>query len=396
MNNILTIFKKEILDTFRDKRTLITMIVVPLLLIPVLMTVVSSFQKKQMESAQAKDLTIAIESNGNGAAFVQQLKQRKDMKIVEGIDPVKFNDFIKEDSLDLALVIEDGFDTSLRSGKTADLTVFYNSTDESAIVDRIETAIERYNNQMLNQRLDSLNTTKAMINPIKTSKKDVYTASESIGKMIGGFLPYLFVMFCFMGGMYPAIDLFTGEKERGTMETILTAPTSRLQILLGKMMVVVLAGVISGLLTIVGMYIAMNLNSDIPQEFLNVLNVILSPKVIILIILMLIPLTTFFAGILIPASIYSKSFKEAQSLIQPMAFVIIMPLIMAMLPSFQLSYMTAMVPILNVALACKEIIADTIDYGHLAVVFVSLFAIAAIGIAVCIRWFGKEGNILRT
>ena len=198
-----------------------------------------------------------------------------------------------------------------------------------------------------------------------------------------------------MGAMYPAIDLFTGEKERGTIETILTVPASRLQILLGKMGVVILAGVSSGILTILGMYIALRLNKDVPPELLNVVSVILTPKIISLIVLMLVPLTTFFSGILIPASIYAKSFKEAQSIILPMQFIVIIPLIISMLPSTKLTTLTALLPVLNVGLACKEIIAGTIDYALLGLVFLSLFVFAGIGVVVCVKWFGREGNVLR-
>jgi len=206
----------------------------------------------------------------------------------------------------------------------------------------------------------------------------------------------MFVLFCLMGAMYPAIDLFTGEKERGTIETILSVPASRLQILIGKMMVVVISGVVSGVLTILGLYLAMKLTPDIPDFMKDIAADILSPSSLLWIILMLIPLTTFFSGVLIPASIYSKSFKEAQSLIQPLVFVVIMPLIVGMMPGIELNTMTALIPVVNVALATKEIIAGTIDYGLLALVFLSLFAFAAIGILICVRWFGHEGNILRT
>ena len=196
--------------------------------------------------------------------------------------------------------------------------------------------------------------------------------------------------------MYPAIDLFTGEKERGTIETILSVPVSRMEILLGKMLVVIMTGVTSGVLTILGLYLALKLNPEIPPTIINIVDQILKPTPILLIILMLIPLTTFFAGLLIPISIYSKSFKEAQSLIQPMSFLIIIPLVIGMIPGIKLTAITALVPVLNIALASREIIAGTIDYSLLAIVFVSLIIFAGIGVSLCVRWFGEEGNILRT
>lgn len=396
MGNIITIFLKEMKDMLRDRRTVLTMIVMPILLMPLLLTVTSSFTKSQVEKAQDQDLKIAIDDKGSAAELVKRLKRRKDVKVFEGIQPADFNQMIRNDSIDLAIKILDGFDAALAGGKTAKVNILYNVTDDKIVKERLETTIERYNKEILNARLDSLGANMATITPIEIEETNVFNQKESIGKMAGGFLPYMFVLFCLMGAMYPAIDLFTGEKERGTIETILSVPASRLQILIGKMMVVVISGVLSGVLTILGLYLAMKLTPDIPEFMKDIAADILSPASLTWIILMLIPLTTFFSGILIPASIYSKSFKEAQSLIQPLVFVVIMPLIIGMMPGIKLNAMTALIPVVNVALATKEIIAGTIDYGLLALVFLSLFAFAAIGILLCVRWFGHEGNILRT
>ncbi len=397
MNTILTIFRKELLDILRDRRTLITMIVVPLLLMPVIMTVITSVVSSKIEGDKEKKLRIAVEHNNNGSDFVKKLKINKNLSIYEDIDPVQYNSLIRDDSIDLALVITEDFDQTVAAGGTAKMDVFYNSTNEGVLSGRLENLIDNYSDIILQTRLDSLNATTATITPIKTNKIDVYTTSESIGKRIGAFLPYIFVLFCLMGAMYPAIDLFTGEKERSTIETILTSPASRLQILLGKMMVVVLSGATSGLLTILGLYIAIKINPEVPDEFMGAIAQILNPTAVGIIVLMLIPLTIFFSGILIPVSIYAKSFKEAQTLIQPMMFLVIIPLaIVGVLPSIELNFLTALIPIFNIALASREVIAGTIDYGLLAVVFASLIAFAGLGILFCVKWFSHEGNILRT
>ena len=379
----------------RDRRTLLTMIVVPILLMPLIIGIVATITKNRVEEAKSKDIKIAINDNGNGAELIERFKRQKDVKILD-VAPDDYEALIRSDSLDLALEISSDFDAEIKSGKTADVKIFFDATDEGLFMDRMEKTINGFGDKVLKERLDSLGGNMAMITPIKTAEKNVYTQQESIGKMAGGFLPYMFVIFCLMGAMFPAIDLFTGEKERGTMETILTVPANRLQILMGKMGVIVTSGVVSGVLTILGLYLGLKFYPDIPPIVTTIANQILSPSTLALIVLMLIPLTTFFSGIMIPASIYAKSFKEAQSLIQPLTIFVILPLIVAMMPGFKLDTMTALIPVVNVALATKEIIAGTIDYGLLALVFISLFVFAGIGIAVCIRWFGSEGNILRT
>ncbi len=395
MKTIFTIFKKEMLDTLRDRRTLFIMIIVPLLLLPMIFTVMGMVQSSQHEEAMNKTIRVAITDNNNGAELLQTIQRRRDVQVVPNENREEIRKMIREDALDLALEISPSFDESIAAGKTGELTIYYNSTSDSLVYSALDKTIQNYHKNILAQRLEVLGATTATIKPTKIIRKDVYTRTESLGKMIGGFLPYVFVLFCMMGAMYPAIDLFTGEKERGTIETILTIPADRLQILLGKMAVVVLGGVCSGLLTIVGMYLALQLGMGIPDFIRNIVLSILTPKSIFLVLLMLFPLTVFFAGVLIPISVYARSFKEAQSMIQPMMFLVFIPLIIGMVPGIELSRTTAIVPILNVALASREIVAGTIDFSLLSVVYLSLFSFAALAILICVKWFEKEGNVLR-
>jgi sodium transport system permease protein len=196
--------------------------------------------------------------------------------------------------------------------------------------------------------------------------------------------------------MYPAIDLFTGEKERGTIETILTTPVRRIHILSGKMIVVVATGIISALLAIVGLFGGLNFADTLPAQITEVTGDILQPQFILLLLTMLIPLTVFFAGILIPISIYAKSFKEAQSIITPINILVILPGVVGMMPGIELDFQTAVIPIINIALATKDIVAGTIDYGLLAVVYGSLILFAMLSVAFSVRYFDRETNILRT
>jgi sodium transport system permease protein len=395
MNYTLIIFLKELKEVLRDKRTLMAMLVFPLLLVPSILSVSMSFQASQSEEAMNKELKVGFIDNGNGEEFKKVVSFTTDIKLIEGIKEADLKDLVKGDSLDAAIVLATTFDAAIKENRTAKIVYYFNSTDAQEIKQRIEGTIELYEKNLLTERLEELKLMDNVINPIEVEKKNVYTEEESIGKMIGGFLPYIFVLFCMMGAMYPTIDLFTGEKERNTIETLLTVPANRLQILLGKMGVVVISGVISGLMAIVGLYIAMKLNPDAEQVFVNIVNSILQPTPVLLIIGMLIPLTIFFGGAMIPIAIYAKSFKEAQSMIQPGLILVILPLAIGMMPGVQLNFGTAMIPVLNVALASKEIIAGTIDYGLLAVVFLSLIAIAAIGVFFSIKQFSKESNVLR-
>jgi len=213
--------------------------------------------------------------------------------------------------------------------------------------------------------------------------------------MVGGFLPYIFIIFCFMGCMYPAIELITGEKEKGTMETLLTVPASRFKILVGKILAIALVGLSAALMTILGMVIALKLLPDIPTAFLNILNDMVTPKFIIMLFAMLFPLSIFFAGFLSALVIRAKSFKEAQSLVTPMTFVIIIPALIATLPGVELGWQTSLIPVLNIALATKEIIAGTINMLQYATVVTSLVVLALIAAYVSYKQFSRESMVLK-
>ncbi len=395
MGIIFTIFKKEMTDTLRDRRTVITMVLIPLLLLPLIFTITSFVSNSNTEAARDKHLKVAVYANDNGGELIKWLKRRKDMDVLDDVHPQNFKQLIREDSLDFAIIIDDGFDKAINDGITGEVSIYYKSLSDTILYQRLVSTINRYNKSLLQSRLNALGATLETIKPIDINNVNVYSSRESIGKLAGATLPYFFVLFCFMGAMYPAIDLFTGEKERSTIETLLVVPANRLQILVGKMLVIVCTGILSGILTIVGLLAVLKFNTEIPVFISAIALQLLNPKAIFLIIMMMIPLTTFFAGILIPASIYARSFKEAQSLIQPLIFIIVIPLVIGSIPGTGFNFITASVPILNVALATREIVAGTIDINLLIIVYLSLFIFAGLGIYVSLRWFGHEGNIFR-
>ncbi len=394
MKTIFNIARKEFIDTLRDKRTLLVMIVVPLLLFPVIFSFVSSIQQSSMEKAQQRQLNIGHLTEQQENSFLNYLTEQENVKLVPLKSIEGKTTLIKQDSLDAVIDFSEDFFAQVDNMKTGTVEFFYESTEEG-VRDRIVKVFETFKEKLIDQRLEEINVDARVINPVELAHRDVATTQEKIGKYAGGLIPYVFILFCFMGAMYPAIDLFTGEKERSTIETILTSPVKRIQILTGKMVVVVATGIFSALLAIVGLFVGLNFADALPSEIIEVTGDILQVEFIVLLLTMLIPLTIFFAGILIPISIYAKSFKEAQSIITPINILVIVPAIVGMLPGVELSIKTAAIPIVNIALATKEIIAGTIDYGLLTMVYGSLIVIALAGVFFSVRFFAQENNILR-
>lgn len=395
MKHIWIIFKKEMLLTLRDRRSIIVMVLIPLLLFPMIFVVTSTIQKNAAETEGAKTLRIGYHAPADDGGLRTLLESDKSLKVIPYEKSDDFRKLVREDTLDLAIALSPDFGAHMAAYSQESLRVWYDQTRDGPY-DRLKVHLETFEAGILKTRLDSLHLTKASIDPISITKEQTSSMQETIGKLAGGFLPYIFIIFCYMGCMFPAIDLFTGEKERGTIETVLSTPVDRWKLLLGKLMVVVTMGMATAFLALIGLFVGLSLSGTLPDVIMDLIVGILTPGFIAGFLLMLLPLTVFFAGIMIPATVFAKSYKEAQSILSPMNFLVILPAVIGMMPGIELNVVTALIPVLNVALATKELIAGSIDPLLYALVLLSLLALAGAAVFVSFKRFGNEKNILRT
>ncbi len=391
MKIIYTVLKKELKDTLRDKRTLISAIVLPALIIPLLMFGVTRLQMSLMNKEENKQLKIALIGIPE---IIKKQFEDDNFNLYYNFNLETGKEAISNDSLDAVLEFHPDFLLNINQMKSGNLNLYYKSTN-LLLYNRISGKIDILRSQVLNDRTKQLKISTEAFTPIIISKVDIASPKEQIGKMVGGFLPYIFIIFCFMGCMYPAIDLITGEKEKGTMETLLTVPASRFKILIGKMAAISLVGLSAALMTIFGMVIGLKFLPDIPKDFLDSISEILSIKFIIMLFAMLLPLSVFFSGLLSAIVIRTQSFKEAQSIVTPLTFVIIIPAAIALIPGVELNWQTVWIPILNIALATKEIIAGTIVTGQYITIVSSLILLALVAAYVSFKQFSKESMVLK-
>jgi sodium transport system permease protein len=394
IKNIFTIIRKEILDTLRDKRTIITMILVPVLVFPIIFIATSSVQRSVMTKEQERTVKIGFVNHDQDTRLADFLSKQDKIELIMMEDETQLQELVRNDSILYGLHIPAGFGQSLQDINQVSVSLYFSGTRITG-KDRIDNLLKEFEGQIVNDRLQKLQLNETFIKPFRTESVNVATGQEMIGKLAGGFLPYLFIIFCFTGAMYPAIDLFTGEKERRTLETLLTAPVSRIEILIGKMSVIALTGLISAMLALLGLFVGLQISAGLPDFIMSVVMGILSVSFIAFLLIMLIPLSIFFAGMLIPLAIYSKTFKEAQSIVTPLTFVVIIPAALGLIPGIEYNALTALIPILNITLATKEIIAGTIYIPHYLITVVSLIGLASLSVVFCANWFGKESNILR-
>lgn len=396
MKTIIIIFKKELIDTLRDRRTLITMVLIPLLLFPILIGISSRVMRSQIKQAQEKSLKIGLLTGGNAAEFKQMLLSNKSVQVIEGLTVDSARTLIQQDSLDAFIEFTQDFDKNVADLKPGKVTLYYKMTEQSSIEkQRVMSFLNEFEQQLRATRFKKLDLDESIVKTIDIQERNLASAKEQIADVIGGFLPYLFIIFCFLGSMYPAVDLAAGEKERGTLETLLTSPAGRMQILLGKFGVVVLTGILTAVIAMVGLYLGIVQTKEIPPELFKTIIGILELRSVLLLLSLLLPLTIFFAAVLLSLSIIAKSYKEAQSIISPMMIVIILPAFLGLMPGMNLDAITALIPILNVSLATKAIIAGKIAPAMLAETYFSLVLFAGLSLYACAKIFGHEGTIFR-
>lgn len=394
---IFRIFRKELLDTLRDRRTLMTMLVIPILVFPITLNVFVAVSESFEESASSKTMKIGIVGDHN-KNYTRQLEQIPEevgpKKIIVFKDSLTLRKAIEADRIQLGLIIPTN-ESTLRARQQ---TIALNWLLDASEVGRSERANLYGSSLQANaekERLHQLGLRAEQITPMTIQTINCASDKKMVGQLAGGILPYIFIAFGFIGCMYPAIDLFTGEKERGTLETLLTVPVGRWKILIGKMLVVVSSGMLAASCSLLGLFISIEF-LDLAQnkELLEVIHGILTPYFIGSMLALLLPLVIFFAGVMIPIAIYAKSFKEAQSIITPLNIVMVLPAMVGFFPGIELKLNTTLIPVVNVVLATKELIAGTLSLPYFLSVFGIMCLLALLSVLISHKQFGKESNIL--
>jgi sodium transport system permease protein len=332
---IYTIFRKELLDTLRDRRTIIMSILVPLLLFPLLGGVVAKVITSQQKTAKERTLEVLLIDHGQAPRFRDLLYQegdllmrKGDIRIREDLSLAEGRDLVTSDSLTAVVYFDPEFVRQRDAGLPGIMSVYYKRTDRGRIErDRILDIVERYETLLYDEQMRSLGIDPAVtIKPIIVNDFNVASEKERFASVIGGMVPSLFVVFAMMGCFHPATDLAAGEKERGTFETLLTIPATRLQILSGKFLVVLLNGLLSAGLGLAGLYVTFQVAVDVPDRIQSAIVSILEVGSILTILSLLLPLTIFFSAFMLMLSVHARSYKEAQSTINPLMILVFVPI----------------------------------------------------------------------
>jgi len=398
---IATIYAKELRDSLRDRRTLLSTIIIPTFVMPAIVLGVGRMASSIIAKAKQEIPRIMVIGGADAPGVLAELKGSGRFR-VEPAAP-DWRALISDKRVRAAAQIPEGFGRALESGSAPPVTVYYYEGElKSGIAaEELRSFFVGVRDRAAARLLAARGLPAAIARPFEVRQANVAPPEKVGGNLLGGVIPYIIILLCFTGAMNPAMDLTAGEKERGTLEPLLCSPAARTDIVLGKFAMVLtgsLAAVVCSLVS-VGVTLVV-VGASLAGARAGAVRQAAAPTIdlagLLGVLAMVLPVSVLFSAILFTVSLFAKSFKEAQSYAGPLILVVFMPAIVGMLPGIDLNLRLALVPILNLSLVCKEMLSGVWHWGYIAVIFGSTALYAAGALALAVGMFRREGVLFRT
>lgn len=356
MNNIIVTLKKELKLIIRDKKSLLMMALTPLF-IPIFVILMSYIYEEITTNNEDKKYVVGVNYSLSNIEK-ELLSKELDIIYYDNIDNIK-KDYDKKKII--SYIIKDNNNYNIYTNTQ--------SEDGSMAISYIVSYLDNYNNYLgqsylidNNIDLDNVyNNINYNINEIK---------GESVfGNQIILMAITFIIMSITLSSIYTSTDTTAGEKERGTLETILTFPISRKELVLGKYLAISMSGLITLmigiLLSLISLYYVKNTFTIYDNVIFNI-----NIKTITLIVLILIFYTFFISGICITIASFTKTFKEAQSALTPISLITCVPMFLELL-NININGALAFIPIINHTIVVNEILTGTININSIIITIIS-------------------------
>jgi sodium transport system permease protein len=397
---IWTIYGKEMRDSMRDYRAIISMIAIPVLVIPLLMFGVGSFAVKSLTKARSEVSRIMIIGGESSSNVMSALRATGAFKIVPATSD--FTNQIVQKKVRAAVRLPPDFDAMVQRGETPEVNIYNYQTDVGSglAAEKLSAFFKNLRDTTVRERLKNRNIPLKILEPFAIQQQNVASPAKVGGSLLGRILPYIIITLCLTGAIYPAIDVTAGEKERGTMETILCCPVARINLVLGKFLTVFTVSIATVILSLSSTCATFDLAKTVFAHSMSrqpTLNLATIDFVSLSgVFVMMLPVAVMLSAFMLMVGLFSKSFREAQSYAGPLMILMIVPTIPALLPGTELTSKLALVPLTNVSLACGEMMSGIWHWNYILLIFGSACVYAALALAATVWMFHREGVIFRS
>ncbi len=253
LKNIRIVYNKERTDMLRDRRTLFNMLLFPLIMFPVITIGFNRLESQLREKAKQEAAQIMVLGAEHAPELDGKLRASGKFEIVPFA--ADFKQQISDKKLRAAVEFSQGFEQAVRvaNGPAPSLTLYFYRTElrSELAVRNLEEIIGKYRTEIVQGRVAGQGMSAASLTPVLTKEQNVASAEKVSGVRMGAIIPYFIIIFCLMGALHPAMDLTAGEKERGTMETILASAVSRGELVMGKFLLVLTTSLITAVISLI-------------------------------------------------------------------------------------------------------------------------------------------------
>ena len=402
MNKWQILLVKEIKHLFRDTKTIVQTVVVPTFITPLLIGGIFWYVGSIATEETKKTYDISVYSS-SGSPLIDEISKSERLQINNEASIEAVVEAVTQDNSEIGLVLEDSFLEDLVSNNSAQLTIYSKDIDTFSQAQSIVlNIVDDYEDTIRSNRLELLNLDENYVNPITINEEDLTTEEESAGSIFGAILALFFVMYVITGAMYPAIDLGAGEKERGTMETLISTNISSVDIIIGKMLSVTSSAILTATFSMLGFAIPLVViflfyADSVNEYFFALLSAIVNPIALLGVFVLIIPLSIFMGAFLLAISVYAKTPKEAGLLLGNVLIVFIIPCYIPLInPGLELDFVGALIPCYNLALITNNLIAGTVDWFLYSVALISTIVYCCIAIYITYIMFDDENVIFRS
>ena len=410
----LRLARKELREILRDRRTIITLVLMPLLVYPLLGVMVRRGLLSSFAALNSASTRIAVESDEEGTLFQKiyheggqwlheegPSRQNRPDADGEGDDTSASRlEFLQPDrrsepeiyvldasdpNTSLEQNVQSGqFDLGIRAVDDNHWQII--RRPDSQLSERVWREVtcrfEAWNRKYISDRLAERGL--RITPPLSFRTELVETESKSRSSLIT-FIPLMLVLMTMTGAVYPAIDLTAGERERGTMEILVSAPVSRITLLAGKFLAVLVVALLTATVNMVSMFatlFTLQLDSAVLEDR--------GLTVIPLIILLMVVFAAFFSAVLLSLTSVARSFKEAQAYLIPLMLISLTPGVFSLAPDLTMGPLLAVTPLVNIVLTGRDLLQDSVNPGMFFIVLVSTAFYGMLALTTAARIFGSD------
>jgi len=389
MRTLITVFIKEVIDNFRDRRTLASALIMGPLFGPMLFAFVINLSIERSLDDIDRTMELPVIGQQHAPNLMRYLQSHNIEVIAGPADRDAAIEAVTTGTSDVVVLVPEDFGEQLADSIPARVELLSDQANTQAERDarRVRTALYTYSQELAALRLVARGVSPMVLRPFNVDEVDVSTPSGRSAILLG-MMSYFFIFAMLMGGMYLAIDTTAGERERGSLEPLLALPVTRDQLMLGKIAATCVFMALSLLLSLCSFYVALKF---MPLEQLG-MTPNFGPNVVIAAFFVLAPFILLGASLMTLVASFTKSYKEAQTWLSIVLVAPTLPILIVSILTLRPQLEFMFVPSLSQHLLLVDMIKnEPVNLLHVAISATSTLAIGAVLTWICARLYRREG-----